>query len=139
SLLSEVLEDDQALTQMFTDALSFSANVTPLQVRLLTPDVQKREGKMATTVVVTLSSDHAQSLGHSVRLFSRARRLQILHTATATTHCTKCFRLRHHQAVCKQKHDTCPLCAKDHTHQAHRCLRKNEECPRGGHLKAVTG
>ena len=139
SLLSEVLEDDQALTQMFTDALSFSANVTPLQVRLLTPDAQKREGKTATTVVVTLSPDHARSLGSTVRLFSRARRVQILRTATATTHCTKCFGLGHHQTVCKQKHDTCPLCAKDHTHKAHKCFRKNEECPRGGHLRAVTG
>src|SRR5205085_8654764 len=51
SLLSEVLEDDQVLMQMFTDALTFSANVTPLQVLLLTPDAQKGEGKTATTVV----------------------------------------------------------------------------------------
>src|SRR5437588_4284437 len=103
------------------------------------PDAQKREGKTATTVVVTLSPDHARSLGSTVRLFSRARHVQILRTATATTHCTKCFGLGHHQTVCKQKHDTCPLCAKDHTHKAHKCFRKNKECPRGGHLRAVTG
>src|SRR5437588_11597645 len=122
SLLFKVIEDDQVLIQMFTDALSFSANVTPLQVRLLTLDVQKLEGKTATTVVVTLSPDHARSLGSTVRLFSRARRVQILRTATATTHCTKCFGLGHHQTVCKQKHDTCPHCAKDHTHKANKCF-----------------
>ena len=56
-----------------------------------------------------------------------------------TAHCRNCFALGHHHSVCKQKHATCPLCAKDHTHSAYGCLRKGEPCPKGGHERPVTG
>ena len=133
------LKDEKILFKVMSEALSNARQISPRQVRLLTPDPSKREGKTATSVVVTLSPQHANILGHSVRLFSGAHRVSVLNTATATAHCKNCFALGHHHSVCKQKHPTCPLCSKDHAHSAHRCFRKGEPCPRGGHERPVTG
>ena len=133
------LEDEKILFTVMSEALSAARQISPRQVRLLTPDPSKRQGKTATSVVVTLSPQHVDILGHSVRLFSGAHCVSVLNTATATAHCKNCFALGHHHSVCKQKHPTCPLCSKDHTHSAHRCFRKGEPCPRGGHERPVTG
>ena len=122
-----------------SEALSNARQISLRQVRLLTPDPSKRQGKTATSVVVTLSPQHAAILGDTVRLFSAGHCVSVLNTAMATAHCKNCFALGNHHTVCKQKHTTCPLCGKDHTHSAHRCLRKGEPCPKGGHERLITG
>ena len=122
-----------------SEALSAPRKISLRQVRLLTPDPSKRQGKTATSVAFTLSPQHTDILGNSVRLFSGAHRVSLLNTATATAHCKNCFALGHHHSVCQQKHPTCPLCSKDHAHSAHRCFRKGEPCPRGGHERPITG
>ena len=133
------LDDEKILFKVMSEALSNARQISPRQVRLLTPDPTKRQGKTATSVVVTLSPQHAAILGDTVRLFSAGHGVSVLNTATATAHCKNCFALGHHHSVCKQKHATCPLCAKDHTHSAHRYLRKGEPCPKGGHERPITG
>ena len=133
------LEDEKILFKIMSKALSNARQISPRQVRLLTPDHVKRQGKTATSVVVTLTPQHATISGDSVQLFSAGYLVSILNTTTATSHCKNCLALGHHHTVCKQKHATCPVCAEDHTHTAHRCLRKGEPCPKGGHERPVTG
>ena len=133
------LENEKILFKVMSEALSNAQQILPKQVRLLTPDPNKRQGKTATSVVVTLSPQHTAILGDSVQLFSAGHRVSVLNTATATAHCKNCFALRHHHTVCKQKHATCPLYAKDHTHSAHRGSRRGEPSPKGGHERPVTG
>ena len=127
------LQDEKMLFKVMSEALSNAWQISLKQVRPLTPNPNKRQGKTATSVVVTLSPQHTTILGDSVRLFSAGHHVLVLNTATATAHCKNCFALGHHHTICKQKHANCPLCAKDHTHSAHRCSHKGEPCPKGGH------
>ena len=60
------LEDEKSLFKIMSEALSNARQISPRQVRLLTPDPTKRQGKTATSVVVTLSPQHAAILGDSV-------------------------------------------------------------------------
>ena len=102
----DLLEDFGALGyemirfKVMSEGLSNARQIPLRQVRLLTPDSTKRQGKTATSVVVTLSTQHADILGHTFRLFSAGHRVSVLNTATATAHCKNCFALGHHHSIC---------------------------------------
>jgi hypothetical protein len=89
--------------------------------------------KTATSIVISVSKEEAETIGTTIRLFSRPRKVSPIHSTNTTAHCRNCYRLGHPHQTCQDKTPTCPICSETHTRSQHRC--ENPGCPKEGHLR----
>jgi len=69
-------EDPGELFPCLAESILNSKDVRILTARFLNPDASSREGKTATSVVVSVHPGDVQTMGSSIRLFSRSRTVE---------------------------------------------------------------
>jgi len=130
-------EDPQELFPCLAESILNSKNVRILAARYLNPDTRSREGKTATSVIVSVHPGDVLTMGSSIRLFSRARTIERAYSSTRYTQCKNCWGYGHVAPRCPSTDPVCPICSLNHTRALHRC--PNPTCPGGGNVKAVPG
>ncbi|KAH0605299.1 uncharacterized protein H6S33_005281 [Morchella sextelata] len=114
--------DKETLDNTFPEAFSLASGITPIATRFLNKDDASRNAKATSTVVVTVSSTDAASIGDSIRLFSKPRRYVPMWSASPTTQCKRCWKFGHALKGCRELFVKCPICTKDHDRRGHRCV-----------------
>ena len=130
-------EDPNELFPCLAESILNSKDVCILAARFLNPDARSREGKTATSVVVSVHPGDVQTMGASIRLFSRSRTVQRAYSSNRYTQCKNCWNFGHVAPRCPSADPGCPSCSLNHTRASHRC--PNPTCPGGGNLKATPG
>ena len=130
-------EDPDELFPSLAESILNSKNIRILAARFLNPDARSREGKTATSVVVSVHPGDVQAMGSSIRLFSRSRTIERAYSSNRYTQCKKCWAFGHVAPTCPSADPTCPISSLNHTRTSHRC--PNPTCPGGGNLKATPG
>ena len=109
--------------------------VNILSARFLKPDRSSREGKLATSIAITVKPQDVATMRTSIRLFSHPRRVTTIVPANHFSQWDNCCQFGHVEARCSQPQPTCPFCSVHHTKAAHRCL--NPVSPKGGNHRSV--
>jgi len=130
-------EDPNELFPCLAESILNSKDVRILAARFLNPDGRSREGKTATSVVVSVHPGDIQTMGASIRLFSRSRTVERAYSSNRYTQCKNCWNFGHVAPRCPSTDPVCPICSLNHTRASHRC--PNPTCPGGGNLKATPG
>jgi len=130
-------EDPEELFPCLAESVLNSKNVRILAARYLNPDARSREGKTATSVIVSVHSGDVPTMGSSIRLFSRSRTVERAYSSNRYTQCKNCWGYGHVAPRCPSTDPVCPICSLNHTRAMHRC--PNPTCPGGGNSKAVPG
>ena len=121
------------------DALATSVRnargVSILSARFLNPNPSSRQGKLATSVAISVRPQDVPTMGSSIRLFSGPRKVTPIVPANRFSLCDNCCQFGHVAQRCTQEHPTCPLCSLHHRKSEHRC--PNPVCPKGGNTKPV--
>jgi len=128
-------EDQNALFPCLAESILNSKNIRILARRYLNPSAQSREGKLATSVIVSVHPGDVPTMGSSIRLFSRSRTVERAYFSNRYTQCKNCWGYGHVAPRCPSSDPVCPICSLNHTHAMHRC--PNPTCPGGGNLKAT--
>ena len=130
-------EDSNELFPCLAESILNSKDVRILAARFLNPVARSREGKTATSVVVSVHPGEVQTMGASIRLFSRSRTVERAYSSNRYTQCKNCWNFGHVAPRCPSANPVCPICSLNHTRASHRC--PNPTCPGGGNLKATPG
>jgi len=130
-------EDPEELFPGLAESILNSKNVRILAARYLNPDTRSREGKTATSVIVSVHPGDVPTMGSSIRLFSRSRTIERAYSSSQYTQCKNCGGYGHVAPRCPSSDPVCPICSLNHTRAMHRC--PNPTCPGGGNAKAVPG
>jgi len=130
-------EDSSELFRCLAESILISKDIRILAARLLNPDPRSREGKTATSVIVSVHPGDVQAMGSSIRLFSRSRTVERAYSSNRYTQCKNCWSFGHVAPRCPSSGPVCPICSLNHTRSSHRC--PNPTCPGGGNLKATPG
>ena len=130
-------EDPNKLFPCLAESILNSKNIRILAARYLNPDAASREGKAATSVIVSVHPGDVPAMGSSIRLFSRSRTVERAYSSNRYTQCKNCWGYRHVAPRCPSADPICPICSLNHTRARHRC--PNPTCPGGGNLKATPG
>jgi len=130
-------EDPSELFPCLAESILNSKDIRILAARFLNPDARSREGKTATSVIVSVHPGDVQTMGSSIRLFSRSRTVERAYSSNRYTQCKNCWGFGHVAPRCPSSDPVCPICSLNHTRSSHRC--PNPTCPGGGNLKATPG
>jgi len=130
-------EDPEELFPCLAESILNSKNIRILAARYLNPDPRSREGKSATSVIVSVHPGEVSAMGSSIRLFSRSRTVERAYSSNRYTQCKNCWGFGHVAPRCPSADPTCPIYSLNHTRAMHRC--PNPTCPGGGNLKATPG
>jgi len=128
-------EDPEELFPCLGESILNSKNVRILAARYLNPDTRSREGKTATSVMVSVHPGDVPTIGSSIRLFSPSRTLERAYSCNRYTQCKNCSGYGHVAPRCPSTDPVCPICSLNHTRAMHRC--PNPTCPGNGNVKAV--
>jgi len=71
-----LLEDPEELFPCLAESILDFKNIRILAARYLNPNAQSREGKSATSVIVSIHPGHVPTMGSSIRLFTRSRAIE---------------------------------------------------------------
>ena len=130
-------EDPEELFPCLAESIHNSKNIHILSARYLNPNAQSREGKSATSVIVSVHPGDVLTMGSSIRLFSRSRTVEGAYSSNRYTQCKNCWGFGHVAPRCPSASPVCPTCFLNHPRAMHRC--SNPTCPGGGNLKAAPG
>jgi len=130
-------ENPDELLPCLGESILNSKNIRILAARYLNPDAASREGKSATSVIVSVYPGDVPAMGSSIRLFSRSRTVKRAYSSNRYTQCKNCWSYGHVALRCPSPDPVCPICSLNHTRAMHRC--PNPTCPGGGNLKATPG
>jgi len=130
-------EDPEELFPCLAESILNSKNIRILTTRYLNPNAQSREGKFATSVIVSVHPGDVLTMGSSIRLFSRSQNIERAYSSNRYTQCKNCWGFGHSAPRCPSASPVCPICSLNHTRAMHRC--PNPTCPGGGNLKAAPG
>jgi len=130
-------EDPEELLPCLAESILNSKNIRILAARYLNPDTRSREGKSATSVIISVHPGDVPAMGSSIRLFSRSRTVERAYSSNRYTQCKNCWGFGHVAPRCPSVVPVCPICSLNHTRAMHRC--PNPTCPGGGNLKATPG
>ena len=136
-LLAFLPEDPEDLFPCLAESILNSKNIRILAARYLNPDTRSREGKTATSVIVSVHPGDILTMGSSIRLFSRSGTIERAYSSNRYTQCKNCWSYGHVAPRCPSAYPVCPICSLNHTRAMHRC--PNPTCPGGGNAKAVPG
>jgi len=130
-------ENPEELFPCLAEFILNSKNIRILAARYLNPNAESREGKSATSVLVSVHPGDAPAMGSSIRLFSRSRTIERAYSSNRYTQCKNCWGFGHVAPRCPAAGPVCPICSLSHTPAMHRC--PNPTCPGSGNLKATPG
>ena len=130
-------EDPNDLFPCLAESILNSKDIRILAARYLNPDARSREGKSATSVIVSVHPGDVPATGSSIRLFSRSRTVERAYSSNRFTQCKNCWGFGHVAPRCPSVDPVCPICSLNHTRAMHRC--PNPTCPGSGNIKAVPG
>jgi len=119
------------------ESISNASDVPIFGARFLQSDPVKRAGKRTTLVVVAVDPLDVSRFGESILLFSRARTVAPVYSASKSTQCRQCWRFGSSAPLCKEEGQACRICTLLHYRSAHRCA--NQSCPKGGFEMSVVG
>jgi len=130
-------EDPNKLFPCLVESILNSKDSRILAARYLNPNSRSREGKAATSVIVTVHPWDVPAMGSSIRLFSRSRTVERANSSNRYTQCKNCWGFGHVTPRCPSTDPVYPICSLNHTRAMHRC--PNPTCPGRGNLKATPG
>jgi len=130
-------EDPEELFPCLALSIVNSKNIRILAARYLNPNAQSREGKTATSVIVSVHPGDVPTMGSSIRLFPCSRTIERAYSSNGYTQCKDCWGYGHVTPRCPLTDPACPICSLNHTRVMHRC--PNPTCPGNGNVKAVPG
>ena len=136
-LLTFLPEDPEELFPCLAESILTFQNIRILAHRYLNPDTRSREGKTATSVIVSVHPGDVLTMGSSIRPCSRSRTIERAYSSNQYTQCNNCWGFGHVAPRCPSADPVCRICSLNHTRAMHRC--PNPTCPRGGNAKAVPG
>jgi len=84
-------EDQNELFPCLAASILNSKNVRILPARYHNPSAQSREGKLATSVIVSVHPGDVPTMGSSIRLFSRSRKVERAYSTNRYTQCKNCW------------------------------------------------
>jgi len=87
-------EDPEELFPCLAESILNSKDVRILAARYLNPNAQSREGKTATSVIVSVHPGDVPTMGSSIRLFSRSRTIERACSSNRYTQCKNCWGFR---------------------------------------------
>ena len=128
-------EDPEELFPCLAESILNSKKIRILAARYLNPDTRSREGKTATSVIVSLHPGDVHTMGSAIRLFSGSCTIERAYSSNRYTQCQNCWGYGHVAPRCLSTDPVCPICSLNHTRAMHRC--PNPTCPGGGNSKAV--
>ena len=85
-------EDPEELFPCLAESILNSKNIRILAARYLNPDTGSREGKTATSVIVSVHPGDVLTMGASIGLFSRSRTIERAYSSNRYTQCKICWR-----------------------------------------------
>ena len=88
-------EDPEELFPCLAESVLNSKNVLILAARYLNPDKRSREGKTATSIIVSVHPGDVFTMGSSIRLFSRSRTIERAYFSNRYTQCKNCWGYSH--------------------------------------------
>jgi len=130
-------EDKNELFPHLAESILNSKNIRILTARYLNLSAQSREGKLATSVIVSVHPGDVPTMGSSIGLFSRSRTVEHAYPSNRYTQCKNCWGYGHVALRCPSTDPVCTICSLNHTRAMHRC--PNPTCPGGGNLNATPG
>jgi len=99
---------DAQLFPFLHESIRNARGVVILTARSLNPDLESREQKSATSVVVSVASPDASALLPSFNLFSRNRRVEQMFSSSKNSQCNKCWKFSHISNRCPSTLPFCP-------------------------------
>ena len=130
-------EDPEELFPCLAESILNSKNIRILAARYLNPNAQSREGKAATSVIVSVHPGDVPAMGSSIRLFSRSRTIERAYSSNRYTQCKNCWGFGHVAPRCPTAGPVCPICSLSHTRAMHIC--PNPTCPGNGNVQVTPG
>jgi len=130
-------EDPEELFPCIAESILNSKNIRILAARYLNPDTLCREGKTATSVIISVHPGDVVAIGSSIRLFSRSRTIERAYSSNRYTQCKNCWGYGHVAPRCPSTDPVCPSCSLNHARAMHPC--PNSTCPGDGHFNVVPG
>ena len=130
-------EDPNDLFPCLAESILNSKDIRILAPRFINPDARSREGKSATSVVVSVHPGDVLAMGSSIRLFSRGRTIECAYSSNRYTRCKNFWGFGLVAPRCASPDPVCPICSLNHARASHRC--PNPTCPGVGKLKATPG
>jgi len=130
-------EDLEELFPSLAQSILNSKNIGILAVRYLNRDAQSRDGKTATSVIISVHPGDVLRMGSSIRLFSRSQTIGSAYSSKRYTQCKNCWEYGLVAPRCPSSVPVCPICYLNHTRAIHRC--PNPTWPGGGNIKAAPG
>jgi len=121
----------------FAESILHSKNIRILAARYLNPNPLSREDKSATSVMVSVHPGDVQTMGSTIRLFSRSRTFVRAYSSNRYTQCKNCWGYGHVARRSPAPNHVCPICSLNLTRAIHRC--PNPTCSGGGNLKPTPG
>jgi len=108
-------EDPEELFPCLAESILNSKKIPLLSARYLNPNAQSREGKSATSVIVSVHPGDVLTMGSSIRLFSRSRNVERASSSNRYTQCKNCWVFGHVAPRCPSASPVCPICSLNHT------------------------
>jgi len=88
-------EDPEELFPCLAESILNSKNIRILAAKYLNPNAESREGKSATSVIVSVHPGDVLAMGSSIRLFSRSRTIERAYSSKTYTQCKNCWGFGH--------------------------------------------
>ena len=114
-------EDQNELFPCLAESILNSKNIRILAARYLNPSAQSREGKLATSVIVSVHPGDVPAIGSSIRPFSPSHTVERAYSSNRYTQCNNCWGYGYVAPRCHSTHSVCPICSLNHTRAIHRC------------------
>jgi len=130
-------QDPAELFPCLAECILNSKEIRILAARYRNPNAQSREGKSATSVIVSVHPGDIPAMGSSIRLFSRSRAIERAYSSNRYTQCKSCWGFGHVAPRCPIACPVCPICSLNHTRAMNQC--PNPTSPGSGNLKATPG
>jgi len=117
--ISFLPEDPEELFPCLAESILNSKNIRILAARYLNPNAQSREGKSATSVIISVHPGDVLAMGSSSRLFSRSRTIERAYSSNRYMQCKNCWGFGHVAPRCPAAGPVCPICSLNHTRAMH--------------------
>jgi len=135
--LTFLAEDPEELFPCLAESILNVKNISILAARYLNPNAQSREGKTATSVIVSVHPGDFPTMGSSIRPFSHLRTIEWTYSSNRYTQCKDSWGYSHVAPRCPSTDPVCPICSVNHARAMPCC--PNPTCPGNGNVKAVPG
>jgi len=114
-------EDLEELFPCLAESILNSKYIRILAARYLNPDTRSREGKTATSIIVSIHPGEVLTMGSSIRLFSRSRTIERAYSSNRYTQSKNCWGYGYIALRCLSTDPVCPICSLNHARAMHRC------------------